>query len=172
MKTLMKWLLITMAGTVCIHTLTILVYPRAIMELVMQITEYRAGGVNKILHTPVANAEIREVVRPSPDMYYSVCILDVSKGPVKISTPVNQPYTSITIFASNTDNIFAQNDMAAVDGQLNVTVAGPAYNAEDSQRIIRLPTNKGVALIRRVFTDSEHRKEIDKSRRLAECREI
>ncbi len=180
MKTLKKWLIVVGIGTMLIHAAIVLFYPGAMMSLVMYVTEIRAGGVNRIMHTAVANAKVREVVRPSPDMFYSVCIVDVSNGPVKIKTPASKPYTSITVFASNSDNIFAINDQQEVDGNLEVLVTGPASkNIQNSNRrgnrestIASLPTNKGIVLIRYVFTDEKHMKEINKSRQQAECQNL
>lgn len=172
MNTLKKWLIVVGAGTIVIHGAAVLFYPKLMIALVMYITEKRAGGVNQIMHVQIASAKVREVVRPSPDMFYSVCIIDVSSGPVKITTPASKPYTSITVFASNSDNIFAINDQQKVNGNLSVLISGPEQGSARGDKIVNLPTSKGIALIRYVFADKEHMKEIDKNRQRAKCQKL
>lgn len=172
MKTWKKWLIVVFLGTIFVHGISVLAYPKAMIALVMYITEMRAGGVNKMFHPALANARVREVVRPSPDMLYSVCIIDVSDGPVKVRTLANKPYTSITVFASNSDNIFAINDLQEVNGELEVVIARSGSRGNNGDKVANLPTSRGIALIRYVFTDEVHMKEIDKNRKQAECRRI
>ena len=50
----------------------------------------KQGGINAIVHAPRATADARHVVKPSPDLLYSVCGYDLSGGPLRIVSAVPQ----------------------------------------------------------------------------------
>jgi len=68
---------------------------------------------NTILHAPRPTSRSRGVVRPSPDMLYSICVYDLSAagGAVRVSThDMPETYWSVSLFDVDTNNFYALND--------------------------------------------------------------
>lgn len=172
MKAWPKWILTAVISGAVLHVAAVWATPRLLMGTVIDRSGERYGH-NSFFYTPRATADRREVVRPSPDLNYSGCVLDVSEGPVSIATPVSEPYTSVSIFADNTDNLFAKNDRDARDGWIRVLVAGPdtPVEAPDTE-VVWLPSNRGLALVRRVITSDSHNRQLNQLRQQSQCREV
>lgn len=62
------------------------------------------------------NPETQSVVRPSPDLAYAICLIDVSEGPVELSVPAWPEYGSLSIFEADTDNVYAGSLDARAEG--------------------------------------------------------
>mgnify|MGYP000194544224 CR=1 FL=1 len=180
MKPWMKWTLTVLVGAVLVHVAATWALPRVIMDVAMT----RIGGegrINRFSHAARATHEFKAVVRPSPDLNYSICVLDVGAGPVRIEAPVSAPYTSVSVFAANTDNVFAQNDKdAAADGTVSVIVAREgakiaearaedASAADASANVVYLPGDKGLALVRRVITSDAQNAQLNALRESSIC---
>lgn len=136
--------------------------PHVIMAKAME--TLGAGSVNVMRHQGLPNAESRFVVRPSPDLAYSICVFDLSKGPVAIDAFVPpQRYWSLSVFDANTDNIFSVNDRTAT-GRYALTLSKDGAGGS-----LAVPGGKGIALIRILVTDSEDLAAIDTLRRRSTC---
>src|SRR5262249_61919042 len=60
---------------------------------------------------PPTRAERQPIVRPSPDLLYSVCVFDVSRAPVLIDVPpIPEHYWSVSIFDARTDVAAVRSD--------------------------------------------------------------
>ncbi|WP_420561226.1 DUF1254 domain-containing protein [Tepidicaulis sp.] len=170
MKPWMKWTLTVLIGAVLVHVAVTWALPRVIMDVAMT----RIGGevgTNQFSHAARASHEFKAVVRPSPDLNYSICVLDVGGGPVRIEAPVSTPYTSISVFAANTDNVFAKNDKdAAADGTVSVIVARKGTEIADARAdVVYLPGDKGLALVRRVITSDAQNAKLNAMRENSIC---
>lgn len=170
MKPWMKWTLTVLVGAVLVHVAATWALPRVIMNVAMTRIGGE-GGINRFSHAARATHEFKAVVRPSPDLNYSICVLDVGAGPVRIEAPVSAPYTSVSVFAANTDNVFAQNDKdAAADGTVSVIVAREgAETADASANVVYLPGDKGLALVRRVITSDAQNAQLNALRESSIC---
>jgi uncharacterized membrane protein len=175
MKPWMKWTLTVLVGAVLVHVAATWALPRVIMNVAMTRIGGE-GGINRFSHAARASHEFKAVVRPSPDLNYSICVLDVGAGPVRIEAPVSAPYTSVSVFAANTDNVFAQNDKdAAADGTVSVIVAregaetADARAADASANVVYLPGDKGLALVRRVITSDAQNAQLNALRESSIC---
>ena len=156
----------------CVHVASVWAVPRVIMAKVMSAIAGDAE-VNKFIETPLATASARRVVRPSPDLAYSVCILDLSKGPVRVQVPLTTPYTSVALYSSATDNYFVRNDRETKGNELDVVIlpqggTAPA-DVPTGAEVVTAPTNKGLVLVRRVVESAEAFPTLDEVRKKATC---
>lgn len=117
------------------------------------------GGYNVALPTHRADANARTVVRPSPDLLYTVCVFDLAKGTLHITAPVPDSYASVSGFAADTSNFFALNDQTAgvaADGKKRFEVMlsrhAPGKVAVGT-RVIVSPSDRGIVLFRTLITD-------------------
>ncbi|MDP9142770.1 MAG: DUF1254 domain-containing protein [Pseudomonadota bacterium] len=116
-------------------------------------------GINIALPAPRADADSTTVVRPSPDLLYTACVFDLSKGPVHITAPVPDGYLSISGFAADTSNFFAVNDRdaeqdAGLPRSLDLWITHHSASApEAAQRTVSAPTRRGLVLFRTLVQD-------------------
>ena len=169
MKAVAIWLATTLGVALLAHLGSTWYVPRYIMGRLMD-TVAAESGTNAFVNRPLADADSRTIVRPSPDLLYSVCVVDMSAGPVRIRAPASAPYTSVSVFAANSDNVFVMNDQALAPGaDFDIWVGKPRQNVPVSAPSALLRSDRGVVLIRRVVTDAEQAKAVDALRREARC---
>lgn len=137
---------------------TVIALPRVINAFVLHRIEQLAGGANRALPASRADASARAVVRPSPDLLYTVCVFDVSAHPLHVTAPVQDGYVSVSGFAADTDNFFAINDAELEQGadgvkrfDLVVARSGVA-DLPAGARVITAPSDKGLILFRSLIT--------------------
>lgn len=109
------------------------------------------AGINQWMLSPRITEDSRTIVRPAPDFAYSVCVYDLSRGPVRIRVAPWGQYWSLSLYGANSDNFFVLNDRETRDGagELVIVRAGKA-SPEGSERVAQSPSARGVALIRRL----------------------
>lgn len=170
MNGFLRWAAATLVLAAVIHLATVALAPGYIMSRLMARIEKETGGPNKPYHPPRPDHTARRVVRPSPDLLYTLCVLDLSRGPVRITAPVPDTYWSLSLFAANTDNYFVINDMRVKSRSASVLVALPGTDITNVKQTVAVaPGRKGLALIR-ILIDSETRiAQLDALRRQAEC---
>jgi uncharacterized membrane protein len=119
------------------------------------------AGWNVALPSGRPDHTSRGIVRPSPDLLYTVCLFDVSRGPVILTAPVQDSYVSLSGFAANTDNFFAINDSQVApdaegrkrfDAVLLGSVKGSASIPDDAT-VVAAPTDRGIVLFRSLVRD-------------------
>jgi uncharacterized membrane protein len=146
--------------------------PYALMNVAME--RLGQGGVNTMSHGNLATPERQPVVRPSPDLAYSSCPYDLSKGPLTIDvTPVPGRYSSLSVFDAATDVIFVRNDVEAGGKPFRIIVAreGQAVPAGGAE-IVRTNHDRGIALIRLLLKDPTEISALDAVRRQSSCRTV
>lgn len=169
MRALAVWFATTLVVALLAHLGSTWYLPRYIMGRVMD-TVAAESGSNVFIDPPLADADTRTIVRPSPDLMYSLCVVDVREGPVRIRAPASAPYTSVSVFAGNSDNIFVMNDQALAPGaDFDIWVGKPRQNVPVSAPSALLRSDRGIVLIRRVVTDAEQAKAVDALRRESRC---
>ena len=68
----------------------------------------------------------RGVVRPSPDLLYSACPFDLSKGPLKITAHVpHSTYWSVSGFDAATNNFFVRDDQQIAGDSIEIIALRP-----------------------------------------------
>ena len=172
-----RWLfriVATLLLAAAFHVLTVVAYPRAIMLALAWKGKDLGQKSNMLYHGPRVTAASRTVVRPSPDLLFSVCAYDVSKAPLRISASVPDTYWSLSFFASNTDNFFVINDREVKANPAEIVLVGPgmSYKTPGNAQVVTSPSNRGVALIRILITDENRLEELIKVQRQASCRPV
>jgi len=164
---MMRWIAGVSLAAVVVHFAALAALPYAIMRTAMG--RMQRAATNEFAHTPLATAEARAIVRPSPDLAYSSLVFDVSERPLAVRVPLTAPYTSLSGFAANTDNFFAINDRTAGASEIEIVLVGPDTPRGDlgAARVVESPTGRGILLVRRVVPAPEAFAEIDAVRRRA-----
>ncbi len=173
MKRWIGWMVLaTFVVAVVVHVITVIVIPYDIMNDTM--TKRFTYPANAVLHGAPKTAEDRGVVRPSPDLLYSICLYDVSKYPLRFTALVPDSYWSISGFASNTDNFFAINDQQIKSNPAEVLLVGKDMSYEDvdvgNAEVVVAPSDKGIVLFRVLITSVDELDELIKVQKQASCK--
>lgn len=163
---MMRYVLTFLIVAAAVHAATVWYLPRLAMNTAMDRMASIGARENSIAHVPPTDETSRRVVRPSPDLLYSLCLLDVSNGPVQVRAGDWDGYLSLSVFSGNTNNIFTLNDSQAED-DIDVTIGrGDGVDVD-------LQSSRGIALIRRLAPDPERVAEADVIRRETDlCRRV
>ena len=174
-RRIIQWLGAAVGVAFVLHVGIVWAVPRVIMSTAME----RIGGdgaLNTFSHPPRTTHEFRAVVRPSPDLAYSMCVLDLSDGPVMIEVPASDPYTSLALYSSITDNYFVRNnrqDGGLPEGEtIRIVVSAPGDTPADlpeGYEAVTAPANKGLALVRRVLENDGAMPRLDALRNRSVC---
>ncbi|WP_405225269.1 DUF1254 domain-containing protein [Lentisalinibacter sediminis] len=170
---LAAWLLGVALIAAFTHLAAVHVYPRLLMHGAWQAISEVADDTG-LLHAPRPDATSRTVVRPSPDLVYSVCLYDLAAGPWSIRLEVPDSYMSVSLYAMNTDNFFTVNDRQAPRGSMELLiVSGPVdeYEAATGGRplVVRAPGERGMALVRYFAGSGANAAAIEAARRTLAC---
>ncbi len=142
-------------GFAAAHVIALNALPGHIMSKARE--RMTGGGIapHEWRMTPRVTPETQTIVRPSPDLAYAICLIDVSKGPVVLSVPTWPDYGSLSIFDASTDNVYAGSLDARLPnatGERRVVVAlqgQDVYQYGDADQVI-LSKPEALALIRRL----------------------
>jgi uncharacterized membrane protein len=94
---------------------TLLATPYALMQAALMKVGQQ-GPANQFAFAPMTTADNQTIVRPSPDLSYSTCVFDMSKGPVLVDVqPVPDHYWSVSIFDARTDVAAVRSDRDTKD---------------------------------------------------------
>lgn len=172
MSPVRKWFLGVILGAVVLHVLAVWSAPRLIMAIAIDRIGARAGGANTLEHAPRITEASRDVVRPAPDLAYSVCVYDVSAGPVRLVLPKTATYASVSLFDDTTNNFLVVNDRSVEGAAQEIWVVGSATQAGTppaSVQVVEAPSDKGVVLFRRVIPSDADWPRIEAERHRAAC---
>lgn len=171
-----RWLLPILFGAVIAAIAwqaTLVAMPDMLMRLAIGRIERMSGGINVMRHPGLSDDKARTIVRPSPDLAYSSCAYDLSKGPLAIHVaPTPAPYWSLSIFDVNTDVAFVRNSRETRGAPLDIVVALAGQPVPDGREAVRVNGAKGVALIRALVPDRAAYPAIDRARRASWCRAL
>lgn len=167
MRRLALWIVAALAVAGVVHYVTLMDTPGFIMKRVMM----KMGEVNTIHHQGRVTAASRGVVRPSPDLLYSVCPFDLANGALHVTAPVPPgTYWSVSLFDAQTNNFFVKNDKDA-KGKVDLLLTTPYVDVKrpaGAQEVVA-PTPKGLVLFRTLINKEENFAAIDAARRKANC---
>lgn len=154
------------------YMLTIAATPRVLMLLAGNRLAKPAGS-NVFVHAPLADGSSRAVVRPSPDLAYSSCVVDVSDGPVAVTAAaVPSRYSSLSVFDRDTDVAFVRNNVETAGRPIAIVVARDGQPTPAGATVVRLAGTRGIALIRTLVEDRAGFAAIDHARRASVCRSL
>ena len=160
-----------LASAVAIHIASVAATPHIVMGIAMSRIAGEEGA-NVMKDGAPPTAEARTVVRPSPDLAYSACVLDLSQGPVHLTVRKSAPYTSLSLFAANTDNYFVEDDRVR-QGPIEVIVVGPSDGVPaklpQGARVVIAPEDHGMAIVRRVVAAETSLPDIEAARERSFC---
>jgi uncharacterized membrane protein len=162
------WIAATLVIAVGVHVASMRYLPHFIMRVALA----HMGTPNAIHHGRRAEASSHGVVRPSPDLLYSVCPFDLAKGPLLVTAPVPAgTYWSVSVFDADTNNIFALNDRQAKEKRVSILVSPPPgpYVPPANTTLVVSPTARGLVLFRTLIDSEKDFARIDRMRREATC---
>jgi len=152
---------------------TLVETPRMLMGLATHRIA-RGAGYNTLYQAPLATADARAIVRPSPDLAYSSCPFDLSKGPVLVDVaPVPAPYWSLSVFDPRTDVAFVRNNLQAGGKPIRVALIGDGGGqAPPGYEPVPVKGDSGIALVRILVDDRARFPQIDAARHASRCRSL
>ena len=171
MRQTLVWSAAVLSLAVIIHIIGIFLVPNVIMGTLIS----RAGdtnGINTIFHSKRADATSRQIVRPSPDLVYSMCVFDLSEGPITLAAPIPEDtYWSLSAFDDNTNNFFVVNDRQISTDAVEFVLARDGYQAPavGGAPVILSPSDTGVVLFRTLIQSEEQLGPINEVRKQATC---
>lgn len=145
MRLLLAALVTAILAGVAAYQLTIRVLPGRIMDRAMAAMEERGIPLHGFALAPRMTPDRQTVVRPSPDLAYSVCRFDLSGdvNAIRVTAAPWQPYASVSFFDARTNNF------ATVRAEEGADVILSRHPSSDAG-IIEAPTVRGLVLIRRL----------------------
>ncbi|PWR18820.1 DUF1254 domain-containing protein [Zavarzinia compransoris] len=157
------------------HVAAVWALPRLIMSVVIDRAAATAGGPNRPLHPPAVDDTSRWVVLPSPDLRYSSCALDLRQGPVEVSATPPESYFSLSVFDAITDNVFVISNATTGSGPIRLVIAGPDKpppTLPEGARLVTMPTETGLLLLRALAATPELAAAADEARRTLVCKPL
>lgn len=142
-------LMVLLVSAITTHFLILFAAPRIIMDRAMQKMAARGVPLDKFVLAPRVTPQTQTVVRPSPDLAYSICRYDFGRttGLLKVVMASYPGYSSLSFFDARTDNFLT---LRGNSKPRSVLLAGPE-SREDT--LPKSPTDKGLVLIRRLAPD-------------------
>lgn len=139
--------------------ITLTVMPGVIMSRAMDRIEAFDDETVSVRHAAPVTAENQTIVRASPDILYSVCLFDLSDGPLRIDAPwpADGNYASVSFYDANTNNFAVASDRDSETGSTSMALgkwndratAPDLRQGADLQ--VNAPTRTGLILYRRVI---------------------
>jgi uncharacterized membrane protein len=186
MMRLLPWAAFTAAAAIVLYFVGLAAVPYGVMQLLKSRTA-SAASANAMLHRERASHTSRTGVRPSPDLFYSLCWYDLSNGPLRIvSGAPSGTYWSVALYRDNTDNFYAINDTKTGGAKADLLLYSAAqfeggkaafearYGAANRPDLadaiaVESPSLTGLVAIRTLINDEARLPEIDAKRREATC---
>ncbi len=142
-----KYAVAALLAAVITHFVIIFVTPNVLMDVAFK----RLGSANAWHLGQRVTQTSRAIVRPSPDFAYSACPYDLGNGPVRIHIAPWGDYWSLSLYAANSDNYYVLDDREAQTGADVLLIrAGSAPPDHETAMIAQSPSQRGIALIRRL----------------------
>lgn len=158
MKTAIIALILFVTAGAVSHSIALTNFPGYVMSQVFERFEARGLPEHKFILSEQITPQTQSIVRPAPDLAYSICRFDVSDGPVRISGAKWDGYASLSLFDADTNNVFVSSlDTASAEpASVIVAEAGQAALLSGTATpIVELEKTRGLALIRRLAPTTE-----------------
>lgn len=165
------WIAAILAIAVLAHFATLHVLPRFVMRRALA----EMGAPNTMQFARRADETSRRVVRPSPDLLYSACPYDLSKGPLEVKARIpHSTYWSVSAFDASTVNYFVRDNVQIEDDAVEIVILPPGQalapaGGAANRMVVFSPTEKGMVLIRLLINDEARLAELDSIRHDASC---
>lgn len=129
--------------------------PRFIMAAAMERLSGEGAHFNQWTLGERVTEASRTIVRPSPDFAYATCVYDLRNGPVTIHVAPWEQYWSLSFYSESSDNYYTLNDRDARGGAEITLVRAGRRAPDNAVRVIESPSQKGVAILRRLAPSAE-----------------
>ncbi len=127
-------------------------------------------GPNQFAFGPMTTAENQTIVRPSPDLSYSICMFDVSKGPVLVRIePVPNHYWSVSVFDARTDVAAVRSDRDTGGKAAMIAIARDGQAVPQGWERVPVSYDRGIVLLRILLADKAEFPAVDALRRKSTC---
>jgi uncharacterized membrane protein len=150
------WILAAILLAGIVHLSTVLAMPQAAkQDAYSRLTPLTPVNAIVPLAPPTVGTEIMPFMDPA--FAAAVCRYDLTSGPLKLTVPVSQAYTSVTFYTRKSVAYYAINDRAAGRRTIELDLMTPAQHAqvpEDEdvtaadRLIIESPTTMGLIVVR------------------------
>jgi uncharacterized membrane protein len=171
MKPLLQWLGVTLVVALSAYLAVIVATPYVLMTGAVNKLSSHGRAVNQFVFAPRTTEASRQVVRPSPDLAYSTCVYDLSRGPLRVHAAPWSDYMSVSVFQANSDDIFVLNDRQAPTG-VDFVLAKAGQATPPGARVVISPSAKGIILDRRLAPSADAFAKADAARRGDVCETI
>jgi len=151
---------------------TLLATPYALMQAALMKVG-KQGPANQFAFAPMTTADNQSIVRPSPDLSYSTCVFDLSKGPVLVDVqPVPGHYWSVSIFDARTDVAAVRSDRDTKGKAARLALVKAGQTAPAGYEQVRVGYERGLVLIRILVAPASTFTTIDAIRRKSSCKQV
>ena len=141
-------LLVLLASIAAGHATVLFLAPSFIMGKAMAAMKDRDMPTHGFRLVDRMTPETQTVVRPSPDLAYSICLFDFGaneRQPLNIQAAAWSDYSSVSFFDAQTNNFATLRDV----GDGIETILLPPGSTPGPDGLVS-PTRKGIVLIRRL----------------------
>lgn len=171
---MVRWIIIAVlsaAAAFAGYVLTMNTIPNVIMGKAIERVSQDGKAFNRWNHGPRTTEKSRAIVRPSPDLAYSSCAYDVSKGPVRITVNPWTDYYSLSLYQANTDNFWVKNDREVGGKPITIVLISKDMKVKVAAgtEVVTSPSLQGIALVRRLAPTAEAFAKAAESRRNDVC---
>lgn len=170
-----RWLFPIFAGGLVAlgaYHATLSATPYALMYAALQ----KIGGdeaSNLFVFSKMATADNQPIVRLSPDLSYSTCVFDLSKGPVLVDvTSIPERYWSVSIFDARTDVAAVRSDRDTKSAPARLALIKQGQMAPAGYESVLLRYDRGLALVRILLANPSEFTAVDAIRRKSTCKQL
>ncbi len=156
---MMRWLLWLLAGALLggiVHLVAVLILPRtATQDAYSRLTPI--APVNAVTAVPQPTPQNEAMPFMDPAFATAVCRYDLAEGPIKLSVPVSQSYTSVSFYTRRGVAYYAIKDRAAGRRliELELMTSDQRANLPEDEEvtaadrlIVESPTSTGLIMVR------------------------
>lgn len=127
--------------------------------------------VNRFSFPPMTTAANQTIVRPSPDLSYSICPFDVASGPVLVRVePIPGHYWSVSVFDARTDVTAVRSDREAGGNPVGLALVRPSQSSPAGWEAVPVGSDRGIVLLRILLERRDDYAHVDALRRRSFCR--
>ena len=161
---MIRWLLLLITGVVLggiVHLATVLFLPHtATRDAYARLTPLAPVNTMKLLPQPTPEAALMPLTDPA--FASAVCRYDLTNGPLKLTAPVSQAYTSVSFYTRYGAAYYAINDRAAGRRVIELDLMTEKQRAdvpddEDvtaaDRLIVESPTTTGLIVVRALIPE-------------------
>lgn len=136
--------------------------PSTIMSVALDRLAERGVPTHAFALSPASTPQTQTIVRPAPDLSYSVCLFDFAAldGPLRVGMSPYTDYASLSFFDSDTNNFLTIRG----EGQAQEILLAPPGSASADNTVIS-PTERGLILIRRLSPNAAARGQVEQAAR-------